>query len=572
MKDWFVDRGIPYSPEVYTGYGKDGPLDDAMTLALSTLMTNVDRPAYAFTDAMPTEVAAALFSRYSRSPRPLRLVLAQEFWGEEGLDLSQAGGFSVADVGKARRFFRRVLAEYGDDSVAQLGVVWLACEMVSQLTVKEIEDGRIGAWIEKSSRYVDFGNEVNGKYLYHRPAEITNYGQREQYEQLMDEAFRLYSAAATGLRSYLSEKFPRQDSVDEKVYKASIRAKAFDIARVYLPMATLTNVGMALSAQAVENMVNKMMTSPLFESRLWAEDIQTEVEQVIPSLVSRVREDKYGGQMRSYLGGAREKTMGLVLKVLGRQFLDGERRREPGVELVWGQTDAVERVVAAILFPHASSSLGQIRQLVESLGESEKRNLVEAYVSGRTDRRHKPGRAFEEAVYGFSITGNVGIWRDLQRMRMLTQQRQLLTVDLGLDIPGEFDHITIDGIGARQVYLDHMGKRADLFHLLASGISPEGAQYVVAFGNLMNWTVTSNLRELYHLIPLRAGAAGHPAYRKIAREMFYAIAEADPILAMPMERFIDFSDEPKLERLEQLAKVKRKLDSLGVSGTDTFVE
>jgi len=571
MNEWFKDRGIPYTSEVMNGYGNDGPLDSSVVSAMSTLMTNLDRPIYAFTSAMPVEVTAALFARYSRSPRPLRMVLAREFWDKDGLDLAKSSGASIADVKAARQLFKRVLAEYGDDSVAQLGVAWLACEMVSQLAVKEIEDGRIGAWLEKSTRYVDFGKEVNGKYLYLRPTEIVNSFFAGEYEQIMDEAFNLYGQTVKVLMPYLRGKFPIHPGDDEAVYKSSIRAKAFDIARAFLPMSTLTNVGMALSAQAFEGMVNKMMTSPLSESRVVAADMHNEANIVIPSLISRIEDPESGGKARNYLNESRLRTRELAMKTLEGLKTCSEEATASGVELVWSQDGALNRVVSAILYPHAHVNLSKIRELVEGLSDGEKRDLIDAYVSGRTNRRHKPGRAFEEAVYEFNTVGNVGVWRDLQRMRLVMQQRQLLTVVHGVDIPEEFSEVGIDGVSVKNLYLAHMEKRSGLFHKIASGVSPEVAQYVVGFGNLMQWSTTVNMRELFHLIPLRAGKAGHPAYRKIAREMFYKIAERDPILAMPMEQYIDFSDEPRLERLEQLAKVKEKLDRLGGGGTDTFI-
>ncbi|MBI2587441.1 FAD-dependent thymidylate synthase [Candidatus Amesbacteria bacterium] len=560
MKDWLGERGIPFTPEVYEGYGEDGPMDEATIVALSALMTNVDRPVYALTDAMPAEVSVAAFARYSRSPRPMRTLLVREFWGLDGLDLEKARGLSG-----------KIVMEYGDDSVKQLGMVRVACEMVSQMAVKEIEDGRVGVgYLEKSSRYVDFGKPVDGKFLYLRPKEIKETGMLGEYEGVMDEAFRLYRSVATELRKYLVAKFPRQEGVDEAVYKASIRAKAFDIARVFLPMATLTNVGMIMSGQAMENMLNKMATSPLDESRVLADEIRNEASQVMPSLIPGAAEDRYGGRAREYLLESRRQTREVTRKFLGR--MSEREPSEPGqqVELVERDEAALDKVVAAIIFPHSHAGLSEVNELIGSMTKFEKKELVDAYLAGRTDRRHKPGRAFEEASYTFQITAKVAEWRDLQRMRMMNQQRQEITMDHGFNTPVEFDEVEIDGEKAADLYQAHMDKRRDLFEKVRGGVSPEVAQHVAGFGNYMMWTITANLRQLYHMIPLRAGAAGHPDYRRIAREMFYQMAEVDPILTLPMEQFIDFSDEPRLERLTQLARVKEKLDKLGATPGDTF--
>ncbi|TSC85229.1 MAG: thymidylate synthase complementing protein ThyX [Microgenomates group bacterium Gr01-1014_16] len=557
--NWLEQRGIPYAPEVRAGYGKDEPMDEATIIALAALMTNVDRPVYALTDAMPMEVSTAAFARYSRSSRPMRTLLAREFWGKNGLD-----------VEKARELAGRVAMEFGDDSVKQLGVVRMACEMVSQLAVKELEDGRLGGWLEKSSRYVDFGTLVNGKFLYLRPREIREAGSMEKYEEIMDEAFELYKASAKVMREFLVKKFPMKNGVDEQVYKASIRAKAFDIVRVFLPMATLTNAGMILSGQAVENMLNKMAVSPLEECRTLASEIRAEVSQVLPSLVASEENDKHGVKARDYLLESRKKTGEAAARLLSR--IPERLVKEEGmkVELVERDPEALNKVVAAILFEHSKSDLADIKVLVDGLTEAEKQEVVEDYLAGRTDRRHKPGRAFEKAVYGLQVTAKVAEWRDLQRQRMMTQQRQLITMDHGFFVPPEFDEIEVDGVKVTYLYRAHMEKRREVFEQVRDKVSPEAAQYMAAFGNFMKWIITANLRQLYHMIPLRAGAAGHPDYRRVVREMFYEMLPHDPILVLPMERFIDFSDEPRLDRLEQLEKVKQKLDWIGAKGDDTF--
>ncbi|MDP1743389.1 MAG: FAD-dependent thymidylate synthase [Candidatus Amesbacteria bacterium] len=530
--NWLKDRGIPYTPEIES-------LDKNTAKSMSDLMTNVDKPVYAFTDKMPPEVAAALFSRYSRSPRPLRMVLAREFNG--------------ADRTKARSFFDRVLAEYGDDSVAQLGVVYLACEMVSVLATKDIEDGRLAAYIEKSTRYVDFSAKLNNHYLYFEPPELKKAKLDKVYKKLMDKTFDLYTELTLATREYLKKAFPIKEGIDEKVYLASIRAKAFDIVRSILPMSTLTNTGLTLSGHAAESMLNKMYANPLWETRKLANEIKTEIDKVIPSLISR-------SALRSFMVQSK-----MAVSKIAKRILKKDKTKSDRVKLIWHSDHNLNRVVNEILFPF---SRGRVKH---KLNIKEKKKLIDAYLVGRTDRRHKPGRAFEVAEYEFLFCDIVGAWKDLQRHRMLTQQRQLLTTEIGYEIPEELKNIKLGNKSAWQVYDKHMQDLGKLYKQICKKVSAEVAQYVVTHGHKMHWTFKVNLRELYHMIPLRASRAGHPAYRRIAREMFYEIAKIDPILAMPMRQFIDFSDEPRLERLKQLEKVKQKLDKLGGKGGDTFI-
>src|ERR1035437_2726207 len=114
---------------------------------------------------LPQVTAAALFARYSRSAKSLRRLLLDEFLSGDGAAVSDA----TADAGRARAsdLFGRVLAEYGDDSVAQLAGVHIACEQVSQPLAKAIEWGRLAAYLEQSTRYIAYSDRRDGRYRYH---------------------------------------------------------------------------------------------------------------------------------------------------------------------------------------------------------------------------------------------------------------------------------------------------------------------------------------------------------------------------------------------------------------------
>jgi len=131
---------------------------------LAPFFTNLDRSTFGL--KLPQEVAGALFSRYSRSTKSLRRTFLDEFLGDPALGLSDLLGGQTDPVGdsaalkKARAFYERVLVGYGDDSVAQLGGAHLACENISNVAAKLLEDARIGiAPLEKSTRYVRFDHK-----------------------------------------------------------------------------------------------------------------------------------------------------------------------------------------------------------------------------------------------------------------------------------------------------------------------------------------------------------------------------------------------------------------------------
>src|SRR5680860_503866 len=138
---------------------------------LRPYFTNVDRPVFAIVN-LPEVVKGALFARYSRSPKSLRRLFLDEFVGD--LDLTGDLGFD-ATVGlrRAEELYDRVFLEYGDDSVAQLGGVHLACEQASNLLTKVLEWGRLMAYLEQSTRYIAYDARLGGRYRYYRPPEIT---------------------------------------------------------------------------------------------------------------------------------------------------------------------------------------------------------------------------------------------------------------------------------------------------------------------------------------------------------------------------------------------------------------
>src|SRR5512147_2672271 len=165
--------------------GQEFNPDEQKRLAL--FFTNLEKDTFGL--KLPQEVAGALFSRYSRSTKSLRRTFLDEFLGDPELGLKDllAGENPATDdstaLNKARAFYERVLVGYGDDSVAQLGGAHLACENISNVAAKLLEDARIGiAPLEKSTRYVRFDQkDAAGNYLFYRELNYMDAGHRDAY-------------------------------------------------------------------------------------------------------------------------------------------------------------------------------------------------------------------------------------------------------------------------------------------------------------------------------------------------------------------------------------------------------
>jgi hypothetical protein len=277
--------------------------------------------------------------------------------------------------------------------------------------------------------------------------------------------------------------------------------------------------------------------------------MQGELDQVIPSFVKRAN-DRYGRESQKFLSESRDAGA-----ALGSTVLSSPEPQTP-VTLVDYDTeiDAEVKIATAILFRHTQIPMKVIRQQVRAMGDEERRNIIHEYLYRRQNRRHRPGRAFENTSYTFDLLGNYGMYRDLQRHRMLTQEKQDLTVMNGYDTPAE-----IVDAGFADKYHAAMRAAAEAF-LEISRRYPRQAQYVVPFGYRVRWYFNLNLRSAYHLLELRTMQQGHPDYRKMCQQMFLAIRQVHPFLSGYM-RFVDMN-EYRLERLESEKKLDQKIESM----------
>ncbi len=207
---------------------------------------------------------------------------------------------------QAEAFYERVLIGYGDDSVAELGGAHLACEGVSNIAAKALEDSRIGiSPLEKSTRYVRFDRKVDGRYRYLREPAIMASRHAAAYEQALDGLFDTYSALLEPTMAFLRARTPRDAQTSERAYASATRAKAYDLLRGLLPMATLTNVGLFGNGRAFEYLLTKLAATPLAELHTLAETMQQPLDAHDP-LVRQARQERARpGAAGVSAGGAR---------------------------------------------------------------------------------------------------------------------------------------------------------------------------------------------------------------------------------------------------------------------------
>jgi thymidylate synthase ThyX len=540
---------------------------------LAPFFTNLDRDTFGL--KLPQEVAGALFSRYSRSTKSLRRTFLDEFLGDPELALKDLLGAQLpvdddsAALKKARAFYERVLVGYGDDSVAQLGGAHIACENISNVAAKLLEDARIGiAPLEKSTRYVRFDQkDAAGNFLFYREPKIMGSRHRAVYLEVMNLLFETYSKQMEPMLEHVAKSLPIEqlevrDPVSgkglsytdaakddrlrrwaETAYRSTVRAHACDVLRSYLPAATLTNVGMFGVGQAFEYLISKLYSHDLSEAQQLGSAIHGELNQLIPSFVKRA-------QRNEYLVGTTTAAKALSAHAAA---LTPVVTNEP-VTLVDVDAQAEEKVIAAILYSHARQPLEQLRKVARAMSPEERRKILEEYFAKRRHRRDKLSRAFENVYYTFDIVGNLGLYRDLHRHRILTQERQDFTTVHGYDTPPE-----IEEAGFKSEFEHCMQRAAELYEKIYQDL-PTEAQYVVPFAYKIRWYMKMNLREALHMCELRTMPQGHPDYRFICQEMWRKIQEVHPTLA-GCGKFIDWK-KYRLGRLQSEMRTEFKKSAL----------
>ena len=508
---------------------------------------------------LPPEITGALCSRASRATGSLLEVLLKEYIYPivDGQDARLAGeledtvrflkehGFKhILNNQRAQAFYSKWLSQYGDDSIAQVTGTHVIVWGISQVAMKFIEDQRVGLEpIEKSTRYVNFGSKVGGRYLYYIPKpDLERHGMLGEYTATMDHLFDTYVMLLAPLQDWLRKNFDEKDSILEK--------KAFDTLRGLLPMATLGQVAFRGNAQAFEYLINRTAQHPLGELRWFSQEIKRELDKEIPSLLLRVSDEK-SNAYQTYLNQRYAAVRDFVRE------LPLESSSKPEVRLVECDPESETKILAAIIFQQSHTSWDDALNRAKTLAETDKRELFERYLWNRSARWQKVGRAFENAYLRFEIVMDIGSYRDLHRHRMMTQERQSFSTFHGYTTPLELQHA---GLAAR---FEESVQRADRLFRKLHSIDHDLAQYVVPLAFRMRFYQWQNFRQLFWETELRTVSQGHPDYRFIEQEKYRLVKEKFPLLASFM--FVDVNEYSIARRgTEQqiLDKEKRLIERL----------
>jgi thymidylate synthase ThyX len=504
---------------------------------------------------LPPEITGALCSRASRAAGSLLEVLLNEYIYpivngddrtlaselEDTVRFLRDHGFKhILNNQRAQAFYSKWLSQYGDDSIAQVTGTHVVVWGMSQVAMKFVEDQRVGLEpIEKSTRYVNFGSKVGGKYLYYVPKpDLEQLGLLGEYTRTMDSLFDAYVGLLPRLQEWLRRNFDEKDSILEK--------KAFDTLRGLLPMATLGQVAFRGNAQAFEYVINRTARHALGELRWLSQDLKRELDKEIPSLLLRV-EDEKSGDYQSYLNARYPAVRSFVGEV------PPEPVTRPEVRLVEYDHDSELKILAGIIFQQTHVSWDHALDRAKALNGNDQRDLLQRYLLKRSVRWQKVGRAFENAYLRFEIVMDIGSYRDLHRHRMMTQERQRFSTLHGYSVPAELQQS-----GLADPFQQALDKAHVLFGKIESQ-DPELAQYVVPLAYRMRFYQWQNFRQLFWETELRTVSQGHPDYRFIEQEKYRLVKEKFPLIASFM--LVDTNEYTIARRgtEEQIAAKEKKL-------------
>ena len=504
---------------------------------LGQAVTDTSGNVYAFTDKLSPITIAAAMARLSRRADDMRITILDEF---------------ASHMGKDEKLLQRVITAYGDDSVQQLVGQHVVVEGASNLLTKQLEWGRLASYLEQSTRYIYFDEkDQTGKYRYFTPTNLKPVD-KKVYEKSIDSIFGMYSDMVHDLAKYLGVNSVTPKKEQDGAWRAAIRAQACDAIRPVLPVATKATVGIYASGQALESMIMRLSASESLEARQTGQQILEEARKIIPTFLERADKPDRGGANTAYLANTKSD-----MKVLSNDLPNKHSSDTQPVKLLatWPRNEM--DLLPHMLFEHSDLSITELKDEIETWPIEKKESAFNTYMGERLNRRHKPGRAIELAHYTWELICDYGIFRDLQRHRIVDDlEWQRLTPRYGYEVPE-----LVEKANLTEKFEACFDESAKLYSYLQSRGYEYEAQYATLLGHKMRWTVTYNAREAFHLHELRTSPQGHPGYRKLVQDMHEKLCEVHPMLGEAM-KFVNQGEDPELTRLAAERATQYKLEKL----------
>ena len=480
------------------------------------------------------EVQAYAMAKYSRSA------------------LSMKESLREISTQKAEKFLNTFYFQYGHRSIADLAHIALAVEKLSILAAIALADETRWDGQERSTRYQDFrkGGFFTPQFG------LSQSGEKSQtlYRETVDFLFSEYEALSEQMFQHLMSRTPKPDDMKQDAYERTLRARAFDISRYLLPLATNTSLGEIVNARTLETQVSRLLSHTHAEIRhLGAllkkaalEPAYNVNHESYRELVAKIRavSPELGEQAAQELLKDVRVAPTLV-KYADPNVYESETRRElrqAAAESMQGaavaKVDSVElldddpieiELAATLLYEHCHYPYRQIREAVEAAGATRRNEIINLGMKhrGKHDellRAYSSGQRFR-----FDILMDIGGFRDMHRHRRCVQIIQDFTTQHGYDMPEELEAAGL--VGRYQATLERVAGAVKKMEHNETPEASESAQYAIPLAFKKRTLFKMDFAEALYISELRTTPAGHTSYRNVAYAMYEAVAKKHPTLA-----------------------------------------
>jgi thymidylate synthase ThyX len=505
-------------------------LDPKTETSPKPVPTTNETDVYAIHGADP-EVLAYAMAKYSRSALSMKESLAE------------------ISAQRAEQFLNTFYFQYGHRSIADLAHIPFAIERLSLLAAIELVDEQRWDGQERSTRYQNF--KTSGWYtpeLGEKTAEFT---------ASVTTMFAAYDRMGAKMLEALKGAIPRPEEMKQDAYERTLKARAFDVARYLLPLATNTSLGQIVNARTLETQVSRLLTSEYAEVRQIGEKLRKAASEPawnVHHLSSQALCEEIWSVDSTCGARVAEKMLREVkaaptlVKYANRNEYQAETRRELTQavnELMHGQpvfaapvvdllddAEALEvELATSLLYPHCHYSYRQLRGHVAAVTEQRRLEIIDLGTRHR-GRHDELLRAFSAGQgFRFDILMDVGGFRDMHRHRRCVQLLQPYTDKHGYEEPVCPGQPTLAEAGLLEEYEAAMDAAFAAYRGLRDSGHAEGAAYTLPLGTRCRAMFKMDFAEALYISELRSGVAGHFSYRRVAWEMYKAVAERHPGLA-----------------------------------------
>jgi thymidylate synthase ThyX len=498
----------------------------------NTKKTN-ETDVYAIHGADP-EVLAYAMAKYSRS------------------SLSMKESLTEISAQRAEQFLNTFYFQYGHRSIADLAHIPFAIERLSLLAAIELVDEQRWDGQERSTRYQNFRR--SGWYTPDLGAET------ETFTAAVEALFTAYDSVGAGMFEALKKAIARPEAMKVETYDRTLKARAFDVARYLLPLATNTSLGQIVNARTLETQVSRLLTSPFAEVRELGEklrvaaagpawNVQHSAAKVLCDEIASVHADcgeraaeaflrpvktaptlvKYATP-NDYLRQTREELSFAAAELMGGAAIEDA----PVVDLLDDVESLEVELATSLIYPYCHYRYRQLRRHVADLSEAQQSELIGlgAKHRGRHDellRGFSAGHSLR-----FDILMDIGGFRDMHRHRRCVQLLQRYTNVHGYEEPVCPGQPTLAEAGLEAAFADPMKAAFATYERLRDCGVPEAAEsanYCLPLATRCRAMFKMDFAEALYIAELRSGVAGHFSYRRVAWEMYREVARKHPSLA-----------------------------------------